>query len=122
MLLVATALAAWGIGGMSPTVLVADLPHGRAAQATLATAPACTIWFDRGFLQDTESGVWPQELLENVAAHEALHCIGLEHSTDPESLMYPVVSLSPGTDADWDALREARPPMPYRAAVPMVGR
>ena len=61
----------------------------------------------------------PGEALD-VFIHEAGHCLGLWHSDDPDSVMWPEYVVGNGwrpIDADYDALRAARPQMPYRVVV-----
>ena len=103
------AMLAWGIGGLQTTVIVEDLPSPRVGQATVATAPRCTIWLDVSLFEP-----WAELIVTNVVIHEMGHCLWVPHSTDNSSIMYPVANFGAVlTDADREAFRTTRTWFPH---------
>lgn len=107
------AMSAWGIGGLQTTMTVVDLSPGLAGQATVMTAPKCTIWLDVSMFES-----WAAPLLDNVVIHEMGHCLGVPHSTDKSSIMYPIANIGTVlTDQDRLAFRATRTWFPYRVTL-----
>ena len=114
--LLALAYAAWGVGGQDTTITV-GIPSNPRYQAQAAHMPhayqlgqPCEITIRPEWVE------WPQDYTLYVLTHEAGHCLGLDHSEDTGSIMYRNTDYRGTiTLADWEALRNARPPMRYRA-------
>lgn len=68
-----------------------DGPGGTVAHATTGAVPDAYAFFDDDESWERATGPTPENELElfAVALHELGHVIGLEHSTKPESVMFP---------------------------------
>jgi hypothetical protein len=99
-----------GAQPMSPDALAVSVPH----DPFVAGRWAGTI-----FLNSAYNFTAPQADLYSVMLHEFGHVLGLDDSTDPNSVMYehataPVTQLAPGDVAAIQALYGAPAPDPYQ--------